>query len=253
MGSLGVTGRLAWRTLGRARRRPPAVVPSRSGTVVGVYRARNRHLVQRFVDPLLAGGWAVRLWALDEQAPGLEVHTEGTGAGTRTALLNRLAAGARGPVLVCDDDVAFIEPVDRFLALVEAFDLDLAQPAVTWSSEFTQPITACRPWALARRTDFVEIGPVVFVGERARDVVFPMDESASMGWGLELDWRDAMLDGRIRGGIVDATPVLHLGAVGGDYGRADELALLRQRLADRGLRSLRQVQHTLETYWRVPG
>ena len=52
--------------------------------------------------------------------------------------------------------------------LIEHLGLDLAQPAQTWRSHAAWRVTRRRP-ALARRTAFVEIGPVTAFSRRAAD------------------------------------------------------------------------------------
>ena len=76
-----------------------------------VYRRRNAEVVRRLLDPALAAGWAVGLWALDEPHPDLAEHTAGSGPGTKFAPVNRLLA-VRPPseghhVVVFDDDAVF--------------------------------------------------------------------------------------------------------------------------------------------------
>jgi len=250
MGSLGPLGRIAWRLA--PRRSPPQHRLAHPGTVIGVYRNPHRARVEAMLAECDAEGWGRSLWQLDADGEPLE-GTLGNGPGTRTTLLNKLATSAApGPLLVVDDDVDFVESLSSLLAVVAALDLDLAQPAMTWDSQFSHPITACRPWLIARETTFVEVGPVLYVSERARDVVFPMDESYGMGWGLELLWHDAIVDGRLRAGIIDAAPVRHLGQVGGGYAKDREIALLQARLQARGLRSMRDIQSTTKRVWRRP-
>lgn len=253
MGSLGVAGRLGWRLAASVRRRPPTNPTPNSdpGRFVCVYRSSNARRVRDVISELTAGGWAVRLWALDEIPSSLSTLTVGSGPGTRTELLNHLVEGHEGPTLISDDDVEFPDGARAFVRLAEQTGLDLVQPAVTWDSEFSFPITACRPWLLWRDTTFVEIGPVIFLRPRGHRVVFPMDESYGMGWGLEIAWHDAIMKGAVRAGIVDAAPVRHLGRVAQGYARPEELTALRHRLNASGLTSLRQLQATTGRHWRT--
>lgn len=253
MGSLGAAGRLGWRLVAPVRRRwtGDAARVRVGGRLVSVYRRSNAHRVRVIASDLMARGWEVRFWALDQIDPLLSRVTCGAGPGTRTELLNRLVEGHDGPVLVADDDVEFPDGVGSFIRLVQHTGLDLAQPAMTWDSELSFPITACRPWLLWRSTTFVEIGPVVYASPMGRDVVFPMDETYGMGWGLEIEWHDAIVKGAVRAGIVDATPVRHLGRVAHGYARQGELMALQRRLNARGLTSLRQLQATTGRHWRA--
>jgi len=61
----------------------------------------------------------------------------------------------------------------------------------------------------ARRTRFVEIGPLFSVRRDVYPVIFPFDESTYMGWGYDFVWPCLMEKLKKRMGIVDATPVEH--------------------------------------------
>jgi hypothetical protein len=130
--------------------------------------------------------------------------------------------GAPDWTLVVDDDVRLPRGfLDGFLAVCEAFDLDLAQPAQTLRSHSAWKVTRRRPASLVRVTRFVEIGPVTAFGRRAAAELLPFPE-LRFGWGLDLHW--AALAGRHgwRLGIVDALPVRHESAlVGSTYSRDD--------------------------------
>ena len=95
--------------------------------------------------------------------------------------------------------------LDRFVAVLEAFGLDLAQPAQTLRSHSAWKVTRRRPASLVRETRFVEIGPVTAFSRRAAAELLPFPE-LRYGWGLDLHW--AAVAGR-RGwrlGVVDALP-----------------------------------------------
>jgi hypothetical protein len=136
--------------------------------------------------------------------------------------------------LVVDDDVRLPRAfLDRFVAICEAFGLDLAQPAQTLRSHSAWKVTRRRPASLVRETRFVEIGPVTAFGRRAAAALIPFPE-LRYGWGLDLHW--AAVAGR-RGwrlGVVDALPVRHESAlVGATYSRADAEQEAARFLADR--------------------
>ena len=136
--------------------------------------------------------------------------------------------------IVIDDDVRFPRAfVDRFLALCNAFELDLAQPAQTLRSHSAWKVTRRRPASLVRETRFVEIGPVTAFSRRAAAELLPFPE-LRYGWGLDLHW--AALAGR-RGwrlGVVDAVPVRHdSGLVAATYSSEDAIAEAAAFLADR--------------------
>jgi hypothetical protein len=219
--------------------------------LVGVYRARNAHLVRELVAPALERGWQVAWWALDEVVGDLAPLTVGSGAGPRLALLNGvLERGAvrAGWVVVSDDDVLFERgDVTRLVAVAERARLDLAQPARS-DAGVDHGITAFRRLSRARRTSFVEIGPVFVVGPRWRDRVLPFPAARGMGWGLELDWLELFREG-CELGIVDAVRVRHEGERGEDYDDAGEIDRVHAELAALGYRGWSDVQVTLDT-WR---
>jgi hypothetical protein len=182
--------------------------------------------------------WHVALWGLDGVAPALAARTVGDGPGPRFELLNRaLAATPADPgrwVVVVDDDVAVRPSLGRFVAVADRAGLDIAMPGHRACSFHSHPITRRRMASTARRTTYVEIGPVVAVRPRwvARLVPFPADDG--LGWGTELAWSDLRREG-CRLGIVDRTPVLHLVPPGRAYDRRAELARLVAELDARGV------------------
>lgn len=129
-------------------------------------------------------------------------------------LLNRLLAGRDlrqyEYVLVCDDDITLPERfVDRYLDLVVRYDLALAQPARTHASYTDNLIVERLDGLVARRTRFVEIGPLFSMRGDAVPLLTPFDESSPMGWGYDFVWPVLLERAGLRMGIVDATPVAH--------------------------------------------
>jgi len=163
-------------------------------------------------------------------------------------------AGAFDWILVVDDDVR-LPPcfLDRFLALCEAFALDLAQPAQTLRSHAAWRVTRRRARPLLRRTRFVEIGPVTAFGPRATAALMPFPE-LRFGWGLELHWAARAEEENWRLGIADALPVRHeLSPVGSTYGHDDAVAEAQRFLTGRPFLSSTAAQETLEAHGRLPG
>jgi hypothetical protein len=222
-----------------------------SAAVVGVYRARNAERVQRLAGPALDRGWQVAWWALDEVVDDLAPLTVGSGGGPRLALLNRVLerADVRADwVVVSDDDLSFERgDVARLVSLAGRANLDLAQPARS-DPRVDHGITAARRLSRARRTSFVEIGPLFVVGPRWRDRVLPFPEERGMGWGLELDWLQLFREG-CELGIVDSVRVRHEGERGEDYDDAGEIDRVHAELEALGYRGWSDVQVTLGT-WR---
>ena len=152
------------------------------------------------------------------------------------------AAPARAPstqtgpdwLLVVDDDVRLPKQfVDRFVAVCEAFGLDLAQPAQTLRSHSAWKVTRRRPASLVRETRFVEIGPVTAFSSRAAAELLPFPE-LRYGWGLDLHWAALAGQRGWRLGIVDSLPVRHESSpVGAAYSREDAQFEAARFLADR--------------------
>ena len=223
--------------------------------VLCIYRARNAAHVATLVAEARARGWEVRLWALDEAAPGLAAATIGVGPGPKFPLLNRLVDGVDVGrfdwVVVADDDLGFVRgSLADFLSVAEAADLDLVQPAHVELSYRENEITVRRPLSAARRTTFVEIGPIFAFRRAWTPRILPFPAAHTMGWGLELDWFDLERSGA-RLGIVDAVPIRHLHPVGTGYAKVEQREQLEALLAARGLESIHAIQHVKGT-WR-PG
>ena len=129
-------------------------------------------------------------------------------------LLNRLLAeedlASYDFVLTMDDDVVLpVGFLDLFLGVQAGVGFDLAQPARTLNSHVDHPIVLQQRGVVARRTLFVEIGPVVSFGHEIYHLVFPFDEANPMGWGFENVWSHRLREHGKSEGIVDAVPVDH--------------------------------------------
>ena len=220
-----------------------------SRTLVGIYRARNGERVRRIVQPALDDGWTVTWWALDEIVDGLADITAGCGPGAKLPLLNELLRSSGSEwLVVSDDDVEFERgDVVQLVSLCAQAGLDLAQPARV-DPFVDHGITSARRLSLARRTSFVEIGPVIAIGPRWRDRILPFPEVRGMGWGLELEWHELHREGCALG-IVDAIRVRHEGERGEDYDYRAEAHRVHAELAERGFDGWQDVQLTLGT-WR---
>ena len=130
------------------------------------------------------------------------------------SLLNRLLAeedlSSYDFVVSTDDDIVLPEGFpDLFLGVQAGVGFDLAQPARTPNSYVDHPIVLQQRGVLARRTLFVEIGPLVSFGREIHDLVFPFDETNPMGWGFENVWAHQLRDRGLSQGIVDAVPIDH--------------------------------------------
>jgi hypothetical protein len=243
--------------------------------VIGVYR--NGSLLADALRPLHSSRHNVRL-AFGSMGPAEDELREQTVAegltGGKFENLNRVleaageggapagaaggatAASGGGPdwTLVVDDDVRLPRGfLDRFLAVCEAFELDLAQPAQTLRSHSAWKVTRRRPASLVRVTRFVEIGPVTAFGRRAAAELLPFPE-LRFGWGLDLHW--SALAGRNgwRLGVVDALPVRHEAAlVGTAYSRDDAVEEATRFLTDRPYLPSARAGEVLATHRRARG
>ncbi|WP_031406270.1 glycosyltransferase family 2 protein [Thiomonas sp. FB-Cd] len=187
--------------------------------VVGVYLANRPNTAVHLMYELQSSvaHTVVQRWAAI--APGQRgrfdlpwtkmVLTERT---PKFTILNQLANDALDFdwLLLCDDDVEVSEGfLDWFIELAGKYDFAVAQPARTADSFIDHPIVQVMPGLKARRTRFVEIGPVVCLRRDAIPLLLPFPEDCGMGWGLDLVWPVRLERAGLRLGIVDAAPVAH--------------------------------------------
>ena len=236
--------------------RPPKGFPCPEPVWFGaIYRARNTAIVEKLLVPVAGQQWDIHLWALDALSPPLERYTSGVGPGGKFDLLQRLLD--RSPptpsswVVLSDDDYLMRRgTLAQLVALTKASGFDLAQPAHRRFVNVSHHITLVRPRVVARRTHFVEIGPVIVMSPLAQSKLLPFP-TAWMGWGVEMLWSRASLNGEIHLGIVDAVTVEHLHPPGIRYdidaARDEQEHFLNQA----GIRSYSDVQ-TNVAWWRRP-
>ena len=240
-------------TLTGTRRRAARLVRTTPSSldilVIGVYRPGS--LFTDALHSLHSDRHNVRiaLGSTGAADPDLNEHTVAEHlSGGKFENLNRVleasgaAAPADGParaaapdwVLAVDDDVRLPRAfLDRFVAVCEAFGLDLAQPAQTLRSHSAWKVTRRRPASLVRETRFVEIGPVTAFSRRAAAELLPFPE-LRYGWGLDLHWAALAGQRGWRLGVVDALPVRHeSGLVATTYSREDAESEAARFLADR--------------------
>jgi hypothetical protein len=155
-------------------------------------------------------------------------------------------------LLLVDDDVLLPRGfLDRFLAAAEACGFRLAQPAHAFASHAAWDVTRRRPGVLARRTRFVEIGPVTALHAEAAAALLPFPDLA-MGWGLDARWSAIAADHGWPIGIVDATPVRHLRPVATDYPRDAAIAEAEAFLDGRAYVTRAEAAETLAEYRALP-
>jgi hypothetical protein len=156
-------------------------------------------------------------------------------------------------MIVVDDDVELAPRfLDRALALCDRLGLDIAQPAQTMRSHAAWRVTRRRPFSLARRTDYVEIGPVTIFSRRAVAELTPFPE-LRFGWGLDNHWGALARERGWRLGILDALPVRHESRkVASTYTHAEAIEEGRRFLAGRPYVPTEEAQRTLSTIRRIP-
>jgi len=156
-------------------------------------------------------------------------------------------------IVVADDDVELPHRfLDRFLALCERLELDLAQPAQTARSHAAWRVTRRRPLSLARRTSYVEIGPITAFSARAAGELLPFPE-LRFGWGLDNHWSAVARERGWGLGVVDALPVRHeWQPVASSYRHDEAIAEARGFLAERPYVPAHEAQRTLATIRRLP-
>jgi hypothetical protein len=155
--------------------------------------------------------------------------------------------------IVVDDDVCLPRHfLDGFIALAEAFEFQLAQPAQTLASHAAWASARRVPFSIARRTNFVEIGPVTVFSRKAAAKLLPFPR-LKMGWGLDLHWGALAEEHGWKLGVIDALPVRHEERpVGGAYSSADATAEAQRFLAGKQYVQAADAGKTLEEYRTVP-
>jgi glycosyltransferase involved in cell wall biosynthesis len=125
-------------------------------------------------------------------------------------LLSKESVNEFDYVVLMDDDVVLPDAfLDHFISMQDQLGFVIAQPARTSNSYIDHPIVEQQKGVLARRTLFVEIGPVVSFHKTAFDLVFPFDLTSPMGWGYENVWAYRVDRSQMKMGIIDGVPVDH--------------------------------------------
>jgi len=230
--------------------------------VLGVYLAdRNNsaaHLAERFAASpglVVEQRWMALGGRPSEgrlSAVTVQVAREPT---AKFTLLNRLLQpgdlDAFDFVVVCDDDIHV--PHGFLPALIghqQALDFAVAGPARSWNSHFDHAFSLRRPWLRARRTRFVECGPLVSFRRDAARLLLPFDEAGAM-WGFDLVWPEVIGRHGLAMGIVDALPIDHsLRPQAVAYDKAGEQAAMARYLAATPHLSMAEAFTVLRRYRR---
>jgi hypothetical protein len=200
--------------------RPIRSAPQRV-LIVGVYLATRKHSAEhlaRAFAQVHPGIDVVQRWvAVGPASTSAELASvtvlQVASVAPKFVLVNRALAdidiGVFDYVLVVDDDIYLPRHfLPSFLAYQEAFDFALAQPARAWHSHFDHAIALRRPWLLARRTRFVECGPLFSLRRDAAAVLLPFAHPQQL-WGLDFVWPLALERRSLKIGIIDAVAVDH--------------------------------------------
>jgi uncharacterized protein DUF707 len=130
-------------------------------------------------------------------------------------------------ICVIDDDVAAdLATWNRFVEIVEEYDLDLAQPALGSGSYVAHDITRQRPHMALRFTTFVEL-MVACLSQRAFELGRPYLNATVSSWGPDLLLPKLLGYPKDKIAIIDDTPVIHTRpfAKGPNIARARELGV----------------------------
>jgi GT2 family glycosyltransferase len=225
----------------RAVRRAARAAPRRHVLVAGVARPEHAAITQAIRAELERSRHHVALH-LGPGTPG-----QGKWANLRDTLIVHAPRHADWLLIVDDDIVLPAGFLDAFVLVAERFGLQLAQPAHAFASHAAWPVTRRRPGTLARRTRFVEIGPLTAIHADAFATLLPLPD-LKMGWGLDAHWSAAAAAAGLRLGVVDATPIRHLRPIAATYPRAAAEEEAARFLANRPYVTRAEAAETLEAW-----
>jgi hypothetical protein len=189
--------------------------------ITGIYLANQANAIEHIVTQLNQSEnyKVIQKWAaLFGDAPSQTVKAVTTlkieNPQPKFVLLNKILSAEElnkyRYIVICDDDIRLCDDfLDNFLDFQEEYDFALAQPARTHNSYIDHPFVEQFEGLKARRTRFVEIGPLVSIRRDAFSALLPFDESSYMGWGYDFVWPALIEKMGLRMGIIDATPIEH--------------------------------------------
>jgi glycosyltransferase involved in cell wall biosynthesis len=199
---------------------PPGEPAGGAALVVGVYVPTQPTYADDIVR-VIAGTQRHRVtqrWAAlgaQPPTPFLAEHTACVALDRRPKfeLVNELIAGhldGHDYLVIVDDDLALPRGfIDHLLGWQRHLGFAVAQPARSPNSFIDHRIVEQQRGAVARRTRFVEIGPVVSIHRSAYAELLPFDLTSPMGWGYENIWAHRIEAAGLTMGIIDAVPVDH--------------------------------------------
>jgi hypothetical protein len=165
-------------------------------------------------------------------------------------ILNQVNLSDYEYLVICDDDIALPSQfLDNYLALVGQYRFAIAQPARTNDSYIDHQFVGQLHGIKARRTRFVEIGPVFSFHKHAFAACLPFDEESPMGWGYDFVWPHLADKNGLNMGIVDATPMTHkMRPPVANYSYAKANSTMHEYLSKRAHLTLESACYILESY-----
>lgn len=154
-------------------------------------------------------------------------------------------------LIITDDDISFdANFLDTYLALAEAADLALSQPAHRHASHASFFFSRRRAGSLVRASHFVEIGPLTALrAETFKDLVpFPPSKWC---YGIDVLWADIAKRRGWTIGIVDGAPVSHLKPIAATYDMGAAIAEGHALLAEHGVMEGRR-EDLLKSWVLIP-
>jgi hypothetical protein len=113
-----------------------------------------------------------------------------------------------------DDLLAAKADINRFFALVKSYNLEVAQPALTWDSYYSHITTLRNNMTKIRFTNYVEVMAPCLCSAMLQKAL-PLFNSNLSGWGLDHVWCTLADDPLNRIAIIDEITVRHTRPVGG--------------------------------------
>ena len=125
-----------------------------------------------------------------------------------------------------DDDLAADQAtISKVFAITAARELSLTQPALSWASYFSHPVTLLHPSFRLRWTGFVEVMAPCF-RRSALEICLPTFVETVSGWGLNWAWPVLLPDNVENMAVIDETVITHTRPIGGpSYDRLKELGI----------------------------
>jgi hypothetical protein len=219
--------------------------PRRRVLALGIEREGVPNVLGRAFDELSGSRHEVELARTTDGGRGKWENVD--------ALLEGHPAAGRDWLLIVDDDVHLPRGfLDAFVFLAERYELRIAQPTHRARSHAGWRVTRRQPLSVARRTAYVESGPVVGFHSTTFETLLPFPPLRA-GWGLCAYWSAIARDRGWPIGVIDAVAVRHgLRRIAAAYDRDAAIAEADEFLTGRPYVNATEAQQTLARYrsWR---